>query len=63
VNGEPNGKAVELLAEASEVRGRADTSIAGGDVDTALQELEESTQLAQQAIMSVREGKVIERGQ
>jgi hypothetical protein len=63
VNGEPNGGAVDLLAEARDVRGRADASFANGDVEAALQELEDSTQLAQQAIMSVREGKVIERGQ
>ena len=63
VNGEPNGKAVDLLAEAREVRGRADASVAKGDAEAALQELDDSTQLAQQAIMSVRDGKVIERGQ
>jgi len=63
VNGEPNGKAVDFLAEAREVRGRADASVAEGNAEAALQELEASTQLAQQAIMSVRNGKVIERGQ
>ena len=63
VNGEPNSKAVDFLAEAREVRGRADASVADGDAEVALQELEESTQLAQQAIMSVRDGKVIQRGQ
>jgi hypothetical protein len=63
VNGEPNGKAVDFLAEAREVRGRADTSVANGDTEAAVQELAESTQLAQQAIMSVRDGKVIQRGQ
>lgn len=63
VNGEPNGKAVDLLAEARDVRGRADASVANGDAEAALQELEDSTQLAQRAIMSVRNGKVIERGQ
>jgi hypothetical protein len=63
VNGESNGRAVEFLAEAKEVRGRADASVANGDAEAALQELEDSTQLAQQAIMSVRDGKVIERGQ
>ena len=63
VNGEPNGKAVEFLTEAKEVRGRADASIADGDTEAALQELAESTQLAQQAIISVRDGKVIQRGQ
>jgi hypothetical protein len=63
VNGEPNGTAVDFLAEAREVRGRADASVASGDAEAALQELEDSTQLAQQAIMSVRDGKVIKRGQ
>ena len=63
VNGEPNGKAVDSLAEAREARSRADASVASGDAEAALQELENSTQLAQQAIMSVRDGKVIKRGQ
>jgi hypothetical protein len=63
VNGDPEGEAVDLLTEAREVRGRADASIADGDTEAALQELAESTQLAQQAIMSVRDGKVIQRGQ
>jgi len=62
VNGEPNGEAVDFLAEAKEFRGTADTSVADGDVEAALRELEASTQLAQQAIMSVRDGKVIQRG-
>jgi hypothetical protein len=63
VNGEPNGEAVDFLADAREVRERADTSVANGDTEAAVQELAESTQLAQQAIMSVRDGKVIQRGQ
>jgi hypothetical protein len=63
VNGDPDGEAVNLLAEAREVRGRADANVADGDAAAALQELAVSTQLAQQAIMSVRDGKVIQRGQ
>jgi len=63
VNGEPNGKAVDLLALAQEARAKADASAASGDSEAALQELENSTQLAQRAIMSVRNGMVIERGQ
>jgi len=63
VNGEPNGKAVEFLAQAREARTRADATVAKGDAEAALQELEDSTHLAQQAIMSVRNGKVIQRGQ
>lgn len=63
VNGEPNGKAVDFLAQAREARTRADASVANSDTEAALQELEDSTHLAQQAIVSVRDGKVIERGQ
>ena len=63
VNGEPNGDAFELLTQAKDVRGRADTIVADGNTEAALEALAESTQLAQQAIMSVRDGKVIERGQ
>jgi len=63
VNGDPDGEAVNFLSEAREVRGIADASVADGDAEAALLELAESTQLAQQAIMSVRDGKVIHRGQ
>lgn len=61
VNGEPDGKAVELLESARQARAKADASADTGDTETALKELEVSTQLAQQAIMTVRNGKVIER--
>lgn len=61
VNGDPDSKALELLESAREARAKADASADSGDTDTALQELEISTQLAQQAIMTVRNGKVIER--
>lgn len=61
VNGEPDGKAVELLESAREARAKADASADSRDTETALKELEISTRLAQQAIMAVRNGKVIER--
>jgi len=61
VNGEPDGEAVELLESAREARAKADASADSGNTETALKELEISTQLAQQAIMVVRNGKVIER--
>lgn len=63
VEGEPNDKAVELLASARSARARAEVTEANSDTGAALQELENSTQLAQKAIMSVRNGMVIQRGQ
>ena len=63
VTGDPNKDASDLLAMAKEARSRADKESAIGDLEAALVELENSTQLAQQAIMSVRNGMVIERGQ
>jgi len=63
VTGDPNKDALDLLAMAKEARSRADKESAIGDLEAALVELEKSTQLAQQAIMSVRNGMVIERGQ
>lgn len=63
VNGEPSQEAAELLAAARRIRGEADVSAAAGDAEAALQQLEESTRLAQRAIASVRDGKVIERRQ
>jgi len=63
VTGEPNTEAVDLLAMAKEARNRADTISGKGDLEAALEELDQSTHLAQQAIMSVRNGMVIERGQ
>ena len=63
VTGEPNEDALDLLAMAKEARNRADTKSGKGDMEAAVEELEQSTQLAQRAIMSVRNGMVIERGQ
>ena len=63
VEGEPNDNAVELLASARSARARAEVTEANSDTGAALQELENSTQLAQKAIMSVRNGMVIQRGQ
>ena len=63
VTGEPNKEALDLLAMAKEARNRADTKSGKGDMEAAVEELEQSTQLAQRAIMSVRNGMVIERGQ
>ena len=63
VTGEPNKDALDLLAMAKEARSNADTKSGDGDIEAALEELEHSTHLAQQAIMSVRNGMVIERGQ
>ena len=63
VTGDPNKDALDLLAMANEARSKADKESANGDLEAALVELENSTQLAQQAIMSVRNGMVIERGQ
>lgn len=63
VNSDPNKNAVELLAMAKEARSIADTKSDNGDLEAALEELEHSTHLAQQAIKSVRNGMVIEREQ
>ena len=63
VKGETGGQAGDFLASAQEARATADSSAANGDLDAAVDELERSTRLAQQAIMSVRNGMVIERRQ
>ena len=63
VAGDPNKDALDLLAMSKEARGNADTKSGDGDLEAALEELEHSTHLAQQAIMSVRNGMVIERAQ
>ena len=63
VTSDPNKEAVELLAMAKEARSSADTKSGNGDLEAALEELEHSTHLAQQAIKSVRNGMVIEREQ
>lgn len=61
ISDEKAENAVDLLESAREARSNADASAAKGDLETALKELETSTHLAQQAIMTVRNGKVIER--
>jgi len=63
VNGDPEMNAGEYLTMAREARDEADSVAAKGDLEAALEELNKSTDLAQQAIMSVRNGMVIERGQ
>ena len=63
VNGDPKKNAGEYLAMAVDAREEADSVAANGDLESALEELNRSTDLAQQAIMAVRNGKVIERGQ
>ncbi len=63
VNDEPNNEASGLLELAKDVRGKADLQSANGDLAAAVESLQRSTQMAQQAIMSVRNGKVIERRQ
>ena len=63
VTAEQNPDALELLEMAKAARSRADTESGDGKGDAALLELEHSTRLAQQAIMKVRNGQVIERGQ
>lgn len=63
VGGDPNSQAADFLAQAREARAVADARAENGDPAAALEEVEQSTRLAQQAIMSVRNGKVIERGQ
>jgi hypothetical protein len=62
VNGE-KGEAEDILAMALAARSHADSSVALGDVEAALEELNRSTDLAQKAIRIVRNGMVIERGQ
>jgi len=63
VNGEPNKEASGLLEMAKDTRSKADMQTAKGDLEAALENLNRSTEMAQQAIMSVRNGKVIERRQ
>lgn len=63
LNGEPDSGAALHLQEAREARARADASISAGDTEVALQELDASSRHAQDAIRTVRDGKVIERGQ
>ena len=46
VTGEPNGKAVDLLAEAREIRGRADASVANGDADESAGDSDERCDLS-----------------
>lgn len=63
VDGERNDEALQLLVAARDARAVAEKGEAEGDLRAALRELERSTQLAQKAIMSVRNGMVIQRGQ
>jgi predicted phage tail protein len=59
---EPDSSAAMHLEEARAARTRADSSVASGDTEAALQELNASSRHAQDAIRKVRDGKVIERG-
>lgn len=63
VESEENAEARELLGLAEQARAKADADAGSGDIAAALDGMEASTQFAQQAIMSARNGKVIERGQ
>lgn len=63
LSGEPDSGAALHLQEAREARARADASVAAGETEAALQELDESSRHAQDAIRTVRDGKIIERGQ
>jgi hypothetical protein len=63
VDGDPNGQGADLLAQARQSRELADTRAEAGDSAAALENVEQSTRLAQEAIMSVRNGMVIERAQ
>ena len=63
VDGDPNSQATDLLAQARQSRELADTRAEAGDSAAALEKIEQSTRLAQEAIMSVRNGMVIERAQ
>ena len=58
---ESNGDAIKLLKMAKEARIKAEAESKQGRGEAALAELENSTRLAQQAIMLVRQGKVMER--
>lgn len=61
VQQESNDEATRLLKMAKDARTRAEAHSKQGRNEEALAELENSTRLAQQAIMLVRQGKVIER--
>ncbi len=61
VEQESNVEATRLLKMAKDARTRAEADSKQGRNEEALAELESSTRLAQQAIMLVRQGKVIER--
>jgi len=63
VTGVENQEATDLLARAKEARKTADIKSGEGDLEAAVEGLEQSTHMAQQAIRSVRNGMVIERGQ
>lgn len=61
VKQESNAEATRLLEMAKDARIRAEADSKEGRNEEALAKLENSTRLAQQAIMLVRQGKVIER--
>lgn len=63
LNGEPDSDAAVHLEEAREARAMADASVAAGDSEIALEQLNASSRHAQDAIRKVRDGQVIERGQ
>lgn len=63
VESEENAEARKLLGLAEQARAKADADAGSGDIAAALDGMEASTQFAQQAIMSARNGKVIERRQ
>jgi len=63
VGTQQNQDALKLLQLAKEARNRAENESSDGKDEAALQELENSTHLAQQAIMKIRNGQVIERMQ
>ena len=63
LNGEPHNDAAMHLQKARAARVSADASVTAGNTEAALQELNASSRHAQDAIRTVRDGQVIERGQ
>jgi len=61
--GESNREALDFLVAAKEVRKTADMQSGEGELEAAIDNLEQSTRMAQQAIRSIRNGMAIERGQ
>ena len=62
LNGEPDNAAAMYLEKARAARESADASVAAGNTEEAIEELNSSSRHAQDAIRTVRDGKVIERG-